>query len=131
MPTTPYDLAHALRSTLERGPSPEAHWTLTRWEAQQGRPDAGRGLARLLWRNYAYAINQLAQLSEFDRRTMAGAVVRYYQNYGAKEDLTASMLLANWQIAIDRQAATRAQQCAADGGNRGLDHGSSTTMRAV
>jgi hypothetical protein len=108
MPLTPQHLAAALRNTLERGPSPEAHWTLAMWEAQQDQPDGGRGLARLLWQNYAYAIGQLAQLSEYDRHTMANAVVRYFQTYRAAEDLTASRLLAEWQIAIDR----RAQQCA-------------------
>lgn len=125
MPVTPHDLAAALRDTLERGPSPEAHWALAQWDAQQDRPDAGRGLARLCNRNYHYAIAQLAQISEFDRRTMAGAVVRYYQSFGAMKETTASQLLAEWQIAIDRRA-----QRSADRGNRGLDHGSSTTMRA-
>lgn len=124
MPVTPHDLAAALRSTLEHGATPEAHWTLARWEAQQDTPNAGRGLARLLWRNYAYAISQLAQLSEFDRRTMAAALVRYHQTYGAKADLTANTLLANWQIAIDRQAAARAQQSAGLEAERGTSgHG--------
>lgn len=105
MPITPDDLAAALRTTLESGSAPEAHWTLTRWETQQDKPDAGRGLARLLWRNYSYAIGQLAQLSEFDRRAMAEAYVRYHQSFGAKQDLTTSMVLATWQIAIDRRSA--------------------------
>lgn len=115
MPITPHDLAAALYEVLESSPSSAAQWTLIRWEAQQDRPDAGRGLARLLHRNYHYTVGQLAQLSEFDRRTMAGAVVRYYQSFGGMLDVTASQLLAEWQIAIDRQAAARAQQCANSG----------------
>lgn len=108
MPVTPNDLAATLYEMLEATPSSAAQWTLIRWEAQQDQPDAGRGLARLLHRTYHYTIGQLAQLSEFDRRTLAQALIRYYQNSGGMRDVTAAQLLAEWQIAIDHRAAARA-----------------------
>lgn len=106
MPILPSDLANTLRNTLDLGfPTPYAYWILARWDAQQDKPDAGRGIARMLDNDYAYTISQIAQLSEYDRRTLAAAYVRFHQSNGAAH-LTTEEVVKRWMTAIE-QAAQR------------------------